>query len=297
MRLSVEIDSDSGFCGGVIRAINKAQECLEDGGALYSLGAIVHNESELKRLESLGMVTLDAAGFEKARGRGRKLLIRAHGEPPRTYALAAEKGFEVIDCTCPVVLKLQRDIRAAREGIVSRGDGGQIVIFGKAGHAEVNGLVGQVGAENAVVIEAPEQLDGLVSDGKIDLSRPVEVFSQTTKNPAGYSLLCERLRALGARVTVHNTICSQVASRQGRMAEFARGKDVIVFVAGADSSNGKVLCGLCRENNPRTHMIGSPEEVDASWFRDGDRVGICGATSTPKWLLEEVSRKIWQLSD
>lgn len=294
--LSVEIDAGAGFCGGVIRAIDTAQKRLAEGPGLYSLGAIVHNESELGRLEALGMKTVQSVD-EVPCGGGCDLLIRAHGEPPATYRTAAERGISVIDCTCPVVLKLQKDIRAAAQALEASGKGGQILIFGKTGHAEVNGLVGQVGEGKAVVVENVAGLEAAVADGRIDLSAPLEVFSQTTKDPDGYALLCRRIAELGGKPSVHRTICSQVASRHSGLARFAMAHDVVIFVAGNESSNGKVLFELCREHNPATHHICSPDDIDPAWFSDMDKVGVSGATSTPKWLLEEVARKIWQLSD
>lgn len=294
--LSVEIDGSAGFCGGVIRAINTAQERLQKGPGLYSLGAIVHNESELGRLEALGMKTVGSLADIPAGG-GCDVLIRAHGEPPATYGAARRRGLNIIDCTCPVVLKLQKDIRSAWDALKASGEGGQILIFGKHGHAEVNGLVGQVGEGNALVVENVAGLEAAVAEGRLDLSRPIEVFSQTTKDPDEYASLCGRIAELGGKPSVHRTICSQVASRHSSLAEFARTHDTVVFVAGNESSNGKVLFELCREHNPNTHHICSADDLDSSWFSDGDKVGVSGATSTPKWLLEEVARKIWQLND
>lgn len=289
MKLSVHIDGCSGFCGGVIRAISKAEKFLEEnGGSLYSLGALVHNEAEISRLESKGLV---AVGKEDLPGLpGRDVIIRAHGEPPSTYELARSCGINLIDCTCPVVLKLQESIREAYSRV--RPEGGQIVIFGKVGHAEVLGLVGQVGGD-AIVIENMDMLMRALESGEIRTDVPLELFSQTTKSPSGYAGICRVLgREAGAGVRVHNTICSQVASRHEQLLDFARGHDVIVFVAGRESSNGKVLCDLCRSVNTNVHHITSEKEIDPAWFREGDSVGVCGATSTPKWLLETVSDTI-----
>lgn len=284
MNLSVSIDSHSGFCGGVIRAISKAEDFLSDGSrTLYSLGSIVHNEAELGRLEAKGLRTVDS--FEGLSGAD--VLIRAHGEPPQTYRDAVQRGINLIDCTCPVVLQLQKHIRQAYDG------GSRIVIFGKVGHAEVLGLVGQVDGD-AVVVETPQMLDEALSDGRIDTSRDIDIFSQTTKSPSGYREVCRMLGEAmrGGRLTVHDTICSQVASRHSQLSEFAAAHDVVIFVAGRDSSNGKVLLDLCRKVNPRTHLAGTPDEVSPDFFRDGDSVGVCGATSTPKWLLEAVACRI-----
>lgn len=292
----VEIDANSGFCGGVIRAIRAAEEHLSEyGGRLYSLGAIVHNEEELSRLESMGLVTVDVSRLAALeRKEGEPLLIRAHGEPPEVYDIAKSRGYRIIDCTCPVVLKLQNDIRKAYAGL---GGGGRLVIFGKEGHPEVLGLVGQVGGD-VLVVQSPEEAVGLVEDGTLDTSADIELFSQTTMSPAGYAELCAYLgnsMKSGARLSVHDTICRQVASRHRELSEFARNHDVIVFVSGRESSNGKVLFGLCRSENPRTVHVQSAEDLQPSWFREGDSVGVCGATSTPKWLLEKVARAVENL--
>lgn len=289
MALTVEIDKRSGFCGGVIRAISRAEEFLDlnPGRKLYSLGAIVHNEAELSRLGAKGLVTVGKEDIPNIPDPSTEtLLIRAHGEPPETYELASQVGINVIDCTCPVVLRLQKSIR---EAYASHG---QIVIFGKIGHAEVMGLLGQVGGD-AVVIENMDMLLAALEDGAINLDVPLEIFSQTTKSPTEYSEICSVLSEKARTgLTVHNTICSQVAFRHEELASFASSHDVILFVSGASSSNGKVLCDLCRTHNPRTMHISGPEEIDPAWFDPDDRVGICGATSTPRWLLEEVASKL-----
>jgi len=345
MNLQVEIEKHSGFCGGVIRAISRAEKFLEEfpGKTLYSLGDIVHNEAELRRLGEKGLVTIDKEGLMNIPEPSLKtLLIRAHGEPPQTYSLAQGLGLTVIDCTCPVVLKLQKSIREAYERV--KPAGGQIIIFGKIGHAEVLGLLGQVDGD-AVVIENMPMLLSALESGSIKTDRPLEIFSQTTKSPVEYSEICrvlsEALRHFNrsdgepaeprlvssaepsgqalrqvlrqaqrpqrtetfdgkvvygqASLTVHNTICSQVASRHEELAEFASKHDVIVFVSGVSSSNGKVLFDLCRSRNPRTHHISEPSELEPDWFSDGDKVGVCGATSTPGWLLEQVAESIIRL--
>lgn len=287
--MAVEIDRNSGFCKGVIRAIDGAERLLAEGGVLYSLGAIVHNEAELARLRKKGLITVESLDVAPA-----SLLIRAHGEPPETYRLAREKGFEVVDFTCPVVLNIQKSIREAWQQ--GRPDG-QIVIFGKIGHAEVLGLVGQVDGK-ATVVENLQQLQDAIASGAIDLARRVDIFSQTTKSPVEYEELCAYLSgrmASDGLLTIHNTICRQVASRHRELSDFARRHDVIVFVAGRESSNGKVLSELCKSENPRTYNIGSASDLDPSWFRAEDSVGVCGATSTPKWLLEEVAVAIKNL--
>lgn len=306
MALQVEIEKHSGFCGGVIRAIGRAEKFLEEspGRTLYSLGDIVHNEAELRRLGEKGLVTVDKDGLMNIPDPSSEtLLIRAHGEPPQTYSLAQKLGLTVIDCTCPVVLKLQKSIREAYERV--KPAGGQIVIFGKIGHAEVLGLLGQVSGD-AVVIENMPMLLSALEDGSIRTDRPLEIFSQTTKSPVEYSDICKVLSETLPHIdspdgstgspsglTVHNTICSQVASRHEELADFALRHDVIVFVSGASSSNGKVLFDLCKSRNPRTYHISSPSELEPEWFSDGDKVGVCGATSTPGWLLEQVAERIF----
>lgn len=314
--LTVDIDSNSGFCAGVIRAIGKAEEFLkenhgseENGRRLFSLGAIVHNDAELTRLVNQGLVTIDKEDLdEMVDAAGEVLLIRAHGEPPQTYEKAHSLGFEIIDCTCPVVLKLQQRIKEAYASQQAAGKG-QIIIFGKIGHAEVLGLMGQTDSR-AIVIENTMMLEEAIADGTIKLDVPTEVFSQTTKSPAEYSRLCTRLEEAMARynelpferfkgkglLKVHNTICSQMATRHERLSKFALEHDIIIFVSGKASSNGKVLCDLCKSLNIRTYHINSVSEIKREWFRADDRVGVCGATSTPKWLLEEVAANILDLN-
>ncbi len=307
--LTVDIDSNSGFCAGVIRAIGKAEEFLKDGERLYSLGAIVHNDAELSRLVAQGLVTIDKEDLEEmVNAHGETLLIRAHGEPPQTYRTAENLGFKIIDCTCPVVLKLQQRIKNAHERLIEGGQG-QIIIFGKPGHAEVLGLVGQTGGE-AIVVENIAMLEDAVKKGEVKLDIPTEIFSQTTKSPAEYSRLCARLEEMMATfnempverfkgrhlLNVHDTVCSQVATRHERLSKFALEHDVVIFVSGKASSNGKVLCDLCKSLNIRTYHIDSVGEIKREWFRADDKVGVCGATSTPKWLLEEVATYILDLN-
>ncbi len=284
--VTVDIDPGSGFCGGVIRAISRAERFLGGADHLHSLGAIVHNEAELDRLGAKGLRTVASLAEVPA---GETVLIRAHGEPPATYAGARDRGLTLIDCTCPVVLKLQQHIREAYVRLHEDGLRGTLLIFGKIGHAEVLGLLGQVHGD-AIVVENRAMLETVLP--RIDFSQPVEIFSQTTKSPAEYAEICDRVRSLGSRVTVHDTICAQVANRHEHLVDFARAHDVILFVAGEASSNGKVLFDLCRSVNARTWRIGAPGDIDLSWFRPGDRVGVCGATSTPKWLLESVAAAV-----
>ncbi len=306
--LTVDIDSNSGFCAGVIRAIGKAEEYLKDGDKrLYSLGAIVHNDAELGRLVKQGLVTVDKDDLnEMVDARGEVLLIRAHGEPPQTYRTAEGLGFSIIDCTCPVVLRLQEHIRNAYGRMAGKG---QIIIFGKIGHAEVLGLIGQTDG-TAIVVENTPMLEESIENGTIRLNIPTEVFSQTTKSPAEYSRLCARLEEEMARynelsierfkgrglLVINETICQQVATRHERLSKFALDHDIIIFVSGKASSNGKVLCDLCKSLNIRTYHIDSVEEIKREWFRADDRVGVCGATSTPKWLLEDVAAHILDLN-
>lgn len=276
LMLSVEIDSNSGFCGGVIRAISTAEKYLDSNDCLYSLGAIVHNEEELARLGGKGLRHVESIGDIPP---GEPVLVRAHGVPPEIYAQAEERGMQVIDCTCPVVLRIQRSIREAA---------GRVLIFGKHGHPEVLGLVGQT--SGAVVFQNMDQLETILSDA--DPDAPVDVFSQTTMSPVEYQEACRLISSRLPSAVIHNTICSQVASRHSQLESFAATHDVVVFVSGKTSSNGKVLCDLCRSVNPRTCHISTVEEIDPSWFSGVSSVGVCGATSTPKWLLDKVARAV-----
>ena len=237
--LKVEIDPGSGFCGGVIRAITRSEDFLSQEGRLYSLGAIVHNDAELGRLQKQGLITVNS--LEEV-PEGGTVLIRAHGEPPATYESAKKRNLTVIDCSCPVVLQLQRRIRDAYIRLHQDGVHGQIIIFGRVGHAEVLGLLGQVEGD-ALVVENPKMLEDAME--KLDFSEPMEIFSQTTKSPLEYKEICDMLLARGARLTVNDTICAQVASRHEKLVSFARTHDIILFVSGKSSSNGKVLSDLC----------------------------------------------------
>ena len=301
MALTVETDPHSGFCGGVIRAIGSAERFLSEhpDRTLYSLGSIVHNEEELARLSGRGLVTVSTDDLPRlAEAGGGDLLIRAHGEPPSTYERAAALGFRVVDCTCPVVLKLQKDIVAAHRRLHRSGKAGQVVIFGRIGHAEVLGLVGQVGGD-AVVVEDAGMLRSFLEDGTISREGKIELFSQTTKSPEEYARVRDLLAAAlsdPADLTVHDTICSQVALRHRNLSDFARSHDIVVFVSGRTSSNGSVLFNLCKSLNDRTFQVCSEAEVRPEWFRPGDRVGVSGATSTPRWLLEQVATHIASLN-
>lgn len=290
----VEIDANSGFCGGVIKAVSTAEAYLSPGGKrLYSLGSIVHNEEEQARLCSLGLVSVDRDELKDLTDMdGQAILIRAHGEPPSTYDELRSRGFEIIDCTCPVVLKLQKDIKCAYESV---GTEGKVLIFGKIGHPEVLGLVGQTEG-SALVFENMRQLESLIASAALEACPRIELFSQTTKSPVEYSAVAERLRErFGERLGVHRTICSQVEMRHRRMEAFARSHDVIVFVSGRSSSNGRVLFDLCRGVNARSYQVSGVAEIRREWFGPEDRIGVCGATSTPRWLLEKVAEHIENL--
>lgn len=282
--MKVEIDNDSGFCFGVVTAIRKAEEELQKSGTLYCLGDIVHNSDEVQRLSSKGLKIITHSEMEKLHGV--KVLLRAHGEPPSTYELARRNGIEIIDATCPVVLRLQQRIKDTFS--TPAGQRPQIVIYGKNGHAEVNGLVGQTAGE-AIVIESAADLD------RIDFSRDVALYSQTTKSLEGFRHITEEIRRRlrpGCRLESFDTICRQVANRVEKLQRFARAHDVVLFVAGKKSSNGKVLYANCREVNPSTYLISNPSELDRQWLAGAESVGICGATSTPRWLMEQVKNSI-----
>lgn len=281
--MRVEIDEQSGFCFGVVRAINEAEGALKSG-SVASLGDIVHNRVEVQRLESLGLKSISHQDIPTMRGK--RMLIRAHGEPPKTYALAKEAGVEIIDATCPVVAALQRKVKAAYEKMSEVG--GTVVILGKRGHAEVVGLTGQVD-EKAIVVESEEDLQ------LIDFSRPIYFLSQTTQSIDKFYRLAEimRRRLPDEKMFVaDDTICRRVSSREEHLREFARQHDVIIFVCGRKSSNGKVLADVCRGANERTYNIEEGSELQHEWFEGAESVGVCGATSTPKWLMEEIARAI-----
>ena len=281
--MTIEIDTGSGFCFGVTRAIGKAEEELQQGRPLYCLGDIVHNGREVERLRQLGLVTIDHDQF--ARLRDANVLLRAHGEPPSTYQQAARNRINLIDATCPVVLHLQERIRREYESDPARRR--QIVIFGKPGHAEVLGLVGQTGG-TAIVIE------GLEDAARLDFQRDICLYSQTTKPLDTFRSIVDFIQqhiAPTATFTYADTICRQVANRMPHIREFAARHDVVLFVCGHKSSNGRVLFAECRRANPRSYMIDSPAEIQQAFFAGFDKgvlsVGICGATSTPKWLMEQ----------
>ena len=276
----IEIDDGSGFCFGVTTAIKKAEEELAQSESLCCLGDIVHNGREVERLKNMGLITVGHADLDSLHDT--TMLLRAHGEPPLTYAKAKQQNISLIDATCPVVLNLQKRIRKAYE------EGGQIVIYGKNGHAEVVGLVGQTDG-TAIVIENLEDAT------KLDFTHDIQLFSQTTKSLEGFGEIVKYIEANmkdGAQFNYFDTICRQVANRIPNILKFAARHDVILFVCGKKSSNGKVLYNQCLSVNPCTYTIDDPSEIDFKWFKNVESVGICGATSTPKWLMEDCKKKI-----
>jgi 4-hydroxy-3-methylbut-2-en-1-yl diphosphate reductase len=283
----IEIDKNSGFCFGVVEAIRKAEETLRQQAVLYCLGDIVHNDAEVERLTKEGLITIDHEQYFTMKNT--TVLLRAHGEPPSTYEYAKLNNIRLIDATCPVVLKLQQRIRVGNESVVGKNT--QFVIFGKKGHAEVNGLVGQTNGK-AIVIESVDEVE------KVDFTRPIELYSQTTKDLEGFHLLADELkrRAVNVPVKIHDTVCRQVANRIPGIREFSARFGLIIFVSGQKSSNGKMLFEICQSVNPNSKFISSIDEIDRQWFENTDSVGICGATSTPKNLLEEVADVINQLT-
>lgn len=285
--MRIIIDDNSGFCFGVVRAIGEAESALQRHGEVFSLGDIVHNRVEVQRLEALGLRTVthdDIAALG-----GRTLLIRAHGEPPTTYQHAEAAGVSIIDATCPVVARLQRKVREAYETMQQKG--GSVVLLGKRGHAEVVGLTGQVG-DDVVVVERVEDLD------VVDFTRPIYLLSQTTQSIELFETLGREITqrvAEGVSVTIDDTICRRVAGRESSLAQFSQSVDVVIFVSGRKSSNGKVLYDVCRRHNSRAYNIEEASEIDARWFDGASSVGICGATSTPRWLMERVAEAVEQL--
>lgn len=275
----IEIDKESGFCFGVVTAIRKAEEQLEAGGRLYCLGDIVHNSDEVERLRAKGLETITHE--DMARLNGARVLLRAHGEPPSTYRLALDRGIDIIDATCPVVLKLQQRVKAAYDRPGTRP---QIVIYGKLGHAEVNGLVGQTDGK-AIVVESADDLN------KIDYTRDIALFSQTTKSLEGYSRIIseiEKRKSPEATFEHYDTICRSVSGRVDRLRSFAAAHEVVLFVAGTKSSNGRILYDQCKAVNPHTYLIANASHLQPQWLEGAESVGICGATSTPLWLMEQV---------
>lgn len=280
--IHIEIDNGSGFCFGVTTAIKKAEEELAKGNTLYCLGDIVHNGMEVERLHTQGLVTINHDDLSRLHDV--KVLLRAHGEPPETYALAQKNNIEVIDATCPVVLQLQRRIKKQYDA----NPDAQIVIFGKNGHAEVLGLVGQT-QSHAIVIENMDDVRTL------DFTHDIYLYSQTTKSLDVFRRIIDYIQshmAPGATFRSFDTICRQVANRMPHVASFAARHDLVFFVCGQKSSNGRVLFNECRRVNANSYQIEGPEEIDLAWLKDVQTIGICGATSTPKWLMEECRDRI-----
>lgn len=280
----INIEENSGFCFGVVNAITKAESELAKGD-LYCVGDIVHNDSEVERLSAMGLKTISVADMEGMSNK--RVLFRAHGEPPASYALAHSRGLEIIDASCPVVLNLQRAIKSAYEEI--KESGGLVVIYGKHGHAEVIGLVGQTDG-NALVVDKIEDVE------KIDFSVPVRLFSQTTQSLAGFKELAGVMKERGGEsVKVFDTICRKVANRIPQVSEFAANHDVVFFVSGEKSSNGKQLYEVCKNVNPRSYFVQGAENIELWQFKGAERVGISGANSTPRRLMDEIKLKIEEM--
>ena len=282
--IKVEIDEGSGFCFGVVTAIHKAEEELAKGETLYCLGDIVHNSREVDRLKTMGLITINREEFKQLKNA--KVLLRAHGEPPETYMIARENNIEIIDATCPVVLRLQKRIR---QGYLADSDEEkQIVIYGKSGHAEVLGLVGQTDGK-AIVIEKAEEAK------KLDLNKSIRLFSQTTKSLDEFQEIVEYFKqhiSPEATFEYYDTICRQVANHMPKLREFAATHDLIFFVSGKKSSNGKMLFEECLKVNANSHLIDNEKEIDPSLLQNVKSIGVCGATSTPKWLMEKIYNHI-----
>lgn len=293
--MQVTIDKNSGYCFGVEFAIKMAEDEMENKEPLYCLGDIVHNDMEVKRLSEKGLIVIDREQLQELSNC--KVLIRAHGEPPETYKLAIENNIELIDASCPVVLKLQNRVKNAFDKMER--ENGQIVIYGKKGHAEVIGLTGQT-LEKAIVVTDDSDLDNL------DYNRPITLFSQTTKSTKGFYALSEKIEgrikdAKGELTEIdfnsNDSICRQVSNREPQLQRFAQENDVILFVSGKKSSNGKALYQVCLSENPRSYFIENEEEIETDWFQNAERVGICGATSTPMWLMEQVKTFVSGISE
>ena len=275
--LQIEIDNGSGFCFGVTTAIKKAEEELAQGQTLYCLGDIVHNGMECERLREMGLITINHDDLRQLHDV--KVLLRAHGEPPETYKLARKNNIEIIDATCPVVLQLQKRIKKQYD----ESDKAQIVIFGKKGHAEVLGLVGQT-QSSAIVIESFDEVT------KLDFTRDIYLYSQTTKSLDEFHRIIDYIQAhISPEATFKSfdTICRSVANRMPNISQFAAKHDLILFVCGRKSSNGKVLFNECLRVNPNSHLVEDPQEIQSEWLEGIETVGICGATSTPRWLMEQ----------
>ena len=290
--MKVTIDKYSGFCFGVVYAIEMAEAELSKTGKLYCLGDIVHNNMEVDRLNDMGLEIINHKDLYELKDC--KVLIRAHGEPPETYHTAIKNNIQLLDASCPVVLKLQHNIKEGYEEI-NKIDG-QIIIFGKEGHAEVQGLLGQTDGK-AIIVACATDLD------KVDFSAPIYMYSQTTKSPKAFADLQEEIRkrkekagnSESVKFIVNDTLCRQVSGREPQLKEFAKENDVVVFVSGKKSSNGKMLFQSCLKENPNSYFVSEEKEIKEEWFNPNSQVGICGATSTPRWLMENVAKNILQL--
>lgn len=291
--MKVAIEKNSGFCFGVENAIKLTEEALKTGDRIYSLGHIVHNEAEVKRLEALGLITITHEEFRKLRDS--KVVIRAHGEPPETYALARENNIELIEATCPIVKNIQKKIRRHHE---NHGQAVQSIVYGKSEHAEVIGLLGQTGG-HSILISGTEDIQ------QIDLSKPSEIYSQTTRSRESYADIIKEIRKAYANeghdpdkmLKVNNTICGKVANREPFLRKFCGEYDVIVFVSGKNSSNGRMLYNICLEKNDNTHFISDASEIEEEWFVNMSSAGVSGATSTPRWLIREVAERIIMITE
>lgn len=293
--MQVTIDAHSGFCFGVVYAIQMAEDELDSSGQLYCLGDIVHNNVEVDRLKAKGLEIIDHERLKKLRDC--KVLIRAHGEPPETYKIALENNIELIDASCPVVLKLQNRVRISVDAMNDKE--GQVVIYGEAGHAEVMGLVGQTKGE-AILVRNEEDLD------KVDYSKPIYFFSQTTKSTRGFEKMRDLIQERSKKaqeeeiqdefLNSNDTVCRQVSNREPQLKKFSANHDVIIFVSGKKSSNGKVLFEVCKTSNAKTYFISDVDEIDHRWLEGARSVGICGATSTPMWLMKKVEEHLTALS-
>lgn len=291
--MNVEIDKKSGFCFGVVNAIDSAVEELERSGVLYCFGDIVHNSNEVYRLEMMGLKTIDHEQFLKIKGK--KVLIRAHGEPPETYRVAEKNGVTLIDATCPIVLRLQKRVKKGYEEMQKKN--GQIVILGKDGHAEVKGLKGHAQG-NAIVVNSVEDIE------KIDFSRPARLYAQTTQNPDTFKEISSAIEKKMSEAVdgkseydfiAYDTICRRVCNRASELKKFALKHDVVVFAGDPKSSNGQYLYGVCKKSNPKTYFVSSIDDINSAWFKNVDSVGICGATSTPSWVMESIKDNIKKL--
>ncbi len=289
LTMDVTIDKHSGFCFGVEFAIQMAEDEMENDKTLYCLGDIVHNDMEVKRLYDRGLRIITREDLKDMHDC--KVLIRAHGEPPETYKIALENNLEIVDASCPVVLKLQNRIKAAHDNM--KNEDGQVVIYGKEGHAEIIGLNGQT-KNKAIVVTSEEDLE------KIDYNKPITLFSQTTKSTDGFYRIVKKIEekahtadhGQGSGFISHDSICRQVSNRAPHLIDFSIKHDVILFVSSKKSSNGKALFEKCKQNNKRSYFIENAEEINNSWINEGDSIGICGATSTPMWLMEKVENKV-----